>query len=238
MKRVILFLILALPVLAARNFRDVSSFAFTAVNSATCPTFSNFTLQAWVKIGPPYGGSGRMAVIFGKPDVSKCVFIARSGSAATFSGGHYDGSTLYSSTAALSSNAWHHVLLSRSSSTSMIIWVDGVAVVTNASAQTYSTGWATNWSLGNYGDGAGSGNFQGDVAEVAFWNVSLSAGEILALASGLAANRVRPASLFHYSPLYGHGGSATSELDVVSVPVPRRSGTTNPPVTDHPRIFR
>ncbi len=69
----------------------------------------------------------------------------------------------------------------------------------------------------------------GRIAEVAVWNVALTAEEVALLATGLQPDQVEPAALRFYAPL------VRNIVDRFGAPLSASSGTT---VADHPRIFR
>lgn len=93
-----------------------------------------------------------------------------------------------------------------------------------------------NTSLGNTLEIGRNGTLflEGDLAELAFWSIDLSNAEILGIARGWSAQRIRRASLTGYWPIWG---VHSPEIDLS--PGNNRtltvSGTTK---TDHPRVFR
>lgn len=123
---------------------------------------------------------------------------------------------------------WHHAAGVFDSSTSRTAYWNGSAGTPNTTAATPSgvnsivIGARYNTTLGAY--------FGGALAEVAIWNVALTADEIAAHAAGVSADQIRPGSLVYYPDLIRdvrdlRGGRAISELG---------TGTT---FFDHPRIF-
>lgn len=93
-------------------------------------------------------------------------------------------------------NTWHHVCFVCSSSTSRIIYKDGVAGTTSATDDTPTS--LTRLLIGNDG---GTSIFDGYISDVAIWSAALNTGEINSLAKGFSAKRIRPQSLEYYAPL-------------------------------------
>ena len=102
-------------------------------------------------------------------------------------------------------SAWHNVVVTYDgSSTSNVpnIYIDGSALsVTTSAAPSGSL--TANANVIHVGSNAGSGTFDGKLAEVAFWNSTvLTANEAKALAQGTSPLRVRYSALTHYVPCY------------------------------------
>lgn len=101
-------------------------------------------------------------------------------------------------TATITANAWVHLAMTYSGS-DYLFYKNGVQV----------------WDGGAFGDpltadtGITIGSAQaanywpGDVSDVAFWTVPLTAAEVLALTNGARPSRIRPASLVRFWPLDG-----------------------------------
>jgi hypothetical protein len=68
----------------------------------------------------------------------------------------------------------------------------------------------------------------GDFAEIAMWQATLTAAEIASLAKGVTCNKVRPQSLVYYSPLI------REIQDLARGMILTNTSTT---VTNHPRIY-
>lgn len=97
--------------------------------------------------------------------------------------------------------AWQHVAASIRGATDMTIYLNGADVGGNYSGSgggmAYNTGVA-----GRIGALAGVASFDGRIADVGFWNVSLSTAEILAMAKGVPASRIRVPSLLVNYPFW------------------------------------
>ncbi len=127
-------------------------------------------------------------------------------------------------------NAWNHVLCVAASATDRKIYRNGANEGTNTVSRTPPTIDLTR--IGTRARLTANGNFSGRIAEVAMWNVELTANERTALANGVAAIRIRSASLKFYAPIFG---GASPEPDYTangnSMTV---NGTT---VVDHPPVM-
>ena len=92
-------------------------------------------------------------------------------------------------------NTWYHVCFVCNSSTSRIIYRDGVA-------GNIATANDTPVDLVRFWIGSdGSNHFDGNISDIAMWSVALNTSEINSLAKGFSAKRIRPQSLEYYAPL-------------------------------------
>ncbi len=97
----------------------------------------------------------------------------------------------------VSTNTWYHVALSQTTSPSATAYVNGAVDGTISSpAAMNSTGW---WTLND----VGNENLVGATADIAIWNVDLTALEIKALAAGERPARIRPVNLLVWCPNSG-----------------------------------
>lgn len=99
--------------------------------------------------------------------------------------------------AACTAGTWNHWIW-RHAGGELSLVKDGVFVGAVPSGN--STGITNSLRLGNT---SGSGFLEGDIAELAFWNVDLGSSECLALGRGFAPDRIRRLSLTGYWPLWG-----------------------------------
>lgn len=118
--------------------------------------------------------------------------------------------------AAYSLQTWHHAAAVFSSDSNRVAYLDGTAGTPNTTSRTAS-------NLDNLILGQGSGGtynptaaYNGRLAEVAVWNVGLSADEILSLAKGTKAIYVRPQSLLYYVPLISDINEIISSLTMTN----------------------
>lgn len=115
---------------------------------------------------------------------------------------------------ALSSGVWQHVACRLRGATDMDILVNGTDKGGSYSGSggtiAYDAGAASPVLIGQI---AGTSFFDGKIAEVGFWRVSLSDAEITALAKGASPLLVRHGDLRGYWPIYG---AATEEKDMTA----------------------
>lgn len=138
--------------------------------------------------------------------------------------------TQAATTATTSNNAWAHVCGVFTSSTDRRIYLNGGNSVQNTTNIAVSgvnrTDIGARWSttIGSY--------FDGDIAEVAAWDVALTAAEVATLGAGYSPLFVRPASLVAYWPIIGRNSPSIDRVGGFNMTV------TNAPATvAHPRVI-
>lgn len=134
-----------------------------------------------------------------------------------------------------SSNTWTHICGVWESSTSRKLYVNGVPVATNTVSAPMSPSAAFNATyVGTRGSLGTLGTFlNGQVAQVAIWNVALTDGQVASLASGVDPRRASSTPPTFYAPLWGE---ASPEINVVGTAI----SLTNSPTkgSSDPRIYR
>lgn len=92
-------------------------------------------------------------------------------------------------------STWHHVLavIKTTPSVSRIIYLDGSP--SSESTTSFTITGMDRFVIGGREAGGVGALFDGQVADPCFWNVVLTAAEALSLARGVAAAKVRPASI-------------------------------------------
>lgn len=147
----------------------------------------------------------------------------------------YGAAGWYTISPANGTNVWMQYTCVFASTTSRTVYLNGSAVSTNTGSASLNLptnatnvyiAAASSTTVFAYSDAA--------MAEVAFWNVALTAGEAAALGSGQTPLRVRPASLKLYLPLAGPA-NAGSEVNISGSPF---ISTNSPTDTAHPRVYR
>ncbi|QDP48630.1 MAG: putative concanavalin A-like lectin/glucanases superfamily protein [Prokaryotic dsDNA virus sp.] len=93
---------------------------------------------------------------------------------------------------------WHHAAGVWASDSSRIAYLDGTAGTEETTARQPSG--INRLVIGEWAGNQGR-PLDGFIAEVAIWNVALTASEIAILADGFTANQVRPHSLISYYPM-------------------------------------
>ncbi len=110
-----------------------------------------------------------------------------------------------------STNTWHHACGVGVSATDRTAYIDGGSPGTNATSRT--PGGIDDVSIGMQRDSTPSDAMSGRIAEVALWDVALSAAEVAALASGVTPLHMRPGNLVAYWPVWG---LHSPEIDLTS----------------------
>lgn len=201
------------------------------LKASTSVTGAPFTMGAWAKtptdtlshpivqLGDDATAENRFSLNFQGNDAGDPLRISA-----------LDGTTASAdTTTGYSPDTWHHALAVVASTTSRTVYIDGGSAATDTTSIT-PTG-VDHLSIGYSAD---STPFYGDttIAEVALWNVALSAEDAAMLAAGVSPLLVRPDALVSYFPL--HDSSSTS-MDVVGRYEATWTGT--PAVADHPRVI-
>jgi hypothetical protein len=130
------------------------------------------------------------------------------------------------SLAPVGQNAWHHIVGVFTSNTSRSLYLDGVFQATDTANFNVGNTWGV--MVGKTGE---TTIFNTDIAEVAIWDVALTAADIAILSGAVSPLHVRPQSLVRYCPMIG-GGS--TEIDLMSGN--GLTATGSPTVKTHPRV--
>lgn len=135
-----------------------------------------------------------------------------------------------SSVATPPSATWFHCCAIWASATDRRIWLNNV-LATDATSVNVPT--VVNFNLGRLG--AGTNFYDGDMAEVAFWDVALTAADVKTLSLGFSPYHVRPQNLLgahgQYWNFYKNGlNNAVSRMGSTLT----NNGTFG---SDHPRIY-
>jgi hypothetical protein len=131
--------------------------------------------------------------------------------------------------ASAAANTWHHCAAIEESAASHWIYLNGTGTQSTTSrtpsgingltigADRINNG-VTTFANGNVG-----------IADLAIWNVALTAAEITSLSKGMSADNVRRSNLVFYAPLV---------RELIDIAQARALTNTNScPVADHPRIY-
>jgi len=135
----------------------------------------------------------------------------------------------YSTKSGVTTGSWQHVAAVFASAASRTAYYNGVA----GTADTVSSDPTTmnRTEIGRYLDNVfGSVNFfDGKIAEVGIWNVALSTDEIVALAAGVSALRIRPDALKFYVPVYGVESPENNYVSSLSMTLVNAPAASNHP---------
>lgn len=136
------------------------------------------------------------------------------------------------STANYSVNTWHHACAVFSNNSSRTVYLDGGNSATNTTTVAVNAGSFVATTIGGFSNSGGIGQpCDGLIAEVAVWNVSLTAEDARALASGISPILIRPDVLVAYWPLYGEASPEPERRNRYEMTV---NGATK---ADHPRVY-
>ena len=124
----------------------------------------------------------------------------------------------------VTSNTWTHGAVSIASSTSRLVYTNGVS-------GTIST---TNLNPGTFtelkiGARPGGINMTGLIAEVGVWDIDLNADEIASLSDGMTCDKVRPQNLVFYAPLIRDLQDVSGGLTITN--------NNTATVAAHPRVY-
>lgn len=214
---IIIFFLMCGPSEAARGFGTTFGLGTTDIitTAHSGPVAATQSFAAWVWIN---GGGGNNLGRVIAYDLG-CMICMSTVSSMQFNA-TFDTTSGNWFWTAPATGAWHHVVLTYdagSTSNDPVVYVDGASVSvgeTSAPVGTY-TGATGSMNIGNRNAGGASRDrvWDGKLAEVAYWNVVLTASEARALAQGYSALKVRPASLQFYYPLYGEQSGSGTEQD-------------------------
>lgn len=130
----------------------------------------------------------------------------------------------------ISANTWFHACARYASATSREAILNGGTPVINTTSRTPSG--INRLTLGVLNGSSFSSPFapagNGDLAEVAIWNVALSDEEVINLSEGVSPQMIRPSSLVFYAPL------VRELVDIMGNPLSTIGSLS---VSDHCRII-
>ncbi len=132
------------------------------------------------------------------------------------------------STGAVTTGSWQHVACCIRGAGDMDIYIAG-----SDAGGSYSGSGGTLTHSASFGGMVAevvSNTFDGRLAEVGLWTVSLSAAEILALAKGVPPAKIRPDVLLGYWPVYG---AADPEINLGTTPSKQATLNGTAPLADH-----
>lgn len=200
---------------------------YYVVDTAPITTYP-LTLTAWGRV--PDTTNSRNVIFIGDKDVTNHSFRLNFESAARIFFVAADGSFRNASVTGYSANTWHNLIGVGASSTDRKAYLDGGTPGTNTISTTPAG--LDRWSVGRATDITPSIQMDGQIAEVAIYNVAFAEGgwEIAALAAGFSPLLVRPEALVRYRRLV-----IPDEGDMVTSETMTKNGA--PVAFDHPPII-
>ena len=172
----------------ARSFNGTTDLVFNA--SATITLALPYTIAAWFNASSLPGAYG---TLLRHNNAAPGMFTRSSGKIA-----YAGGATLIDGSFILTTGVWTHALLADTGSTAQG-YINGVT--DGASFASGGSSPQANLRIGN--DLGNTNSYPGSLADVAAWNVTLSALEVSALAKGARPSTVRPKSLVYWCPFDG-----------------------------------
>jgi hypothetical protein len=216
----------------ARHFTNSSSNKWAQTTGSTGPAagLSTYTICGWMKWAAAQASclysegepAGNNYVSCGMDSGGRAIHDAKAPSGGT--------ATTAQSSTTISTGSWGHICAIKNSGSSRDVYLNGGGKGTSTTSLGGQS--TTNSQIGLLTLGSNFSPCNGDIAEVAIWNVALTAGEALALGSGASPLTIRPASLIRYWPFLG-----------INSPEPNPLGTTTMTLTgtsiqaNHPPIF-
>lgn len=209
----------------AYNFIASSS---QCLSTSSIPvTTPPFTISTWFRRGSIAGNPSVVGFFQNASNGTAQLLTLRSDT--KLAAGSYNSATYDQSLSAATTtlNVWTHGAGVWASTSSRTVYVNGTAGTTNT----------TNISVANLnsiGIGATirptlSDQYNGDIADVGIWNISLTADEIISLSRGVSCLLIRPQNLIFFAPLIRSLQDVTRGLTITN----RNSAT----VSNHPRIY-
>lgn len=136
---------------------------------------------------------------------------------------------------------WHSLVGVQASATSRVFYANGVAGTANTESADPVSDQLDRTTVGALViNGNHTSTALGDVAEVAIWDVALTAAEAAMLAAHICPLLVRPSALRFYSPLWGSPAGGP-EIDLVggrALVYGGEPGMGVPYAVPHPQVFR
>lgn len=224
-------------------------------------TSTNYFQQGLtVTNGRPLGTPQTVSVWFragATGSTSNLAFLVQSGGA--YFGVLFDGGNAYglgagkcivdngtinpaTSTTIASTTTWNHVCGSRDGSANFAVYLNGGGKSTGTGGANPPIQLDENLCIGVFKTSSGGvfSNMNGDIAEVAFWDATLTDAEVLSLSKGVSPLLIRPSKLWFYAPMRAGTGDAINiaERGTTSVVSAVQTGTmgastNHPPMLDY-----
>jgi hypothetical protein len=200
--------------LMARDFPGSNSNYLSITNPAGTLdiTGTALTIAAWVRVDAFASASRAIASKYGSGtgDNQYILYVNSSGKLVCEVGdsGGVDRAT---GATTVTTSAWLHTVGRKNGvgASALQVFLNGVTDATASSNRSIQDT-TDNFVIGN--GQANAFPFDGRIAEVALWNVALTAAEIAALAKGVSPLLVRPKNLAAYYPLWGVGAAGEPDL--------------------------
>lgn len=218
----------------ARSFSGTGQ--YIEMSNSGAPALTLFTISLWIKAAS-LPGSYMYMVNRGDTGEGELNYYFRVQSDGSLllglTTGLFSYSEVQSASSLIAANTLYHVV-ARYNGTSIDIFLDGVSVASTPETGTPSTSLSDpRFRIGANSQSTAGNLWNGELSEVAIYDVGLTDTEIVSLAKKADPRVIRPVSLAGYWPLIGR---YSPEIDLVG----GNNGTLTGPPTNavHPSIFR
>lgn len=202
----------------AYNFKNLTGNG-TDYIQGTATLFSYpFSINLWFY--PPSGALGtlQMFVLHNTTDAQRFALQINTSLSRINFNAFTTANALATASINYTANAWNMATVVAASSTSRTIYLNNTGAITNTTSRAVTT--PTRWLIGANYSGTIGPNFEGQIAEVAVWNTTLSTADIASLYTTTKAEYIKPQNLKVYVPLIRdineERGSTSSITSVIS----------------------
>jgi len=219
----------------ARNFVAASS---QYLNRTSTPvTAVPWTIAFWFRPAST-AVVGSLAGVFNSGNTTDFISVRQNGATLLTSVSDSGAAGGPSSAGSLVAGTWSPVAFVSPTTSSRTIYINGGGPVSNSTTVVPSGLNAV--TVGRRGWSSPDDYAGGDLAEVAIWNVALSALDVAILGSGLSPLLVRPDALVAYWPLGGDYSPEIELLGRLDLTVTGATKASHPPITrpSYARIWR
>lgn len=205
------------------------AYKFNGTSQYLKATYGTFSLPLTIACWFYRGSSGQGALVELGSDTSGDAFMIYDGGG-FFYALSYDNPVIQQSglSTSMKNNAWNHGVGVFTSTTLRTAYLNGIA-----GAASTSTSIVTGVDLIITGAqvvaGAYSYYYPQSIAEVAIWDIDLTAAEVSSLAKGMSPSLVRPQNLIYYTPMIRDLNDLSGALSITN----QNTAT----VSAHPKIY-
>lgn len=152
---------------------------YVDTNYVTTSSLVDFTISTWIKINPSTSTNDFVWGNYNGGAVINGLQLGNSGADISFQNRDSNSVLITSAAVAISKNVWHHVVVTRdSTSNENVMYIDNVVVANETDVRTGHFGAGNDMLIGARNDLIGSFNFWGDIDETAIYDRSLSVAEV------------------------------------------------------------
>lgn len=186
------------------------------------------TINCWFY--PTISGIGRMHLVELAENTATIVHLLRVNSDTNIVEYNTNSPASASSSASYTTNTWNMATAVGTSATSRTVYLNAANSGTHTVSRVPTTPDRVCIGFQRSG-GIDTSTYEGYLAEVAIWNVTLTTDELSSLYTGTKANQIRPQNLKFYMPLVRNIYDATASTTSIT------SGFTANPEVNHVRRY-